>query len=177
MTRWVALADADTPVPAGAVGGPDLPGSVGGVGATWDMVGETAPIGAVEAVALIPVRGKAVPLPERRRVKRTLLLSVHAGTDAETVARFEADLTAMPGHIATIRSWALGRVDQERTPSVWTHVWEQEFADVEGLSGEYLTHPYHWTYVDRWFDGEVPGSIVAPRLAHLFRWADGPVLG
>lgn len=176
MTRWVALAPAETPVPDGAVGGPDLPGSVGGTGATWDCTGDRPPAGASEAVALVPVRAKAVPL-DGRRVKRTLLLTVRAGADPEAVARFESDLMAMPDHIATIRGWALSRVDQDRSPSVWTHVWEQEFADVEGLSGEYLTHPYHWTYVDRWFDGEVPGSIVEPRLAHLFRWTDGPVLG
>lgn len=173
MTRWVALAAADAAVPDGAVGGPDLPGSVGGTGATWDAVGDTAPEGAVETLALAPVRSGHVPL-DGPRVKRTLLLTVRAGTPEDVVRRFEADLTAMPGHIGTIRSWALSRV---ATPgSGWTHVWEQEFADVEGLVGEYLTHPYHWTYVDRWFDGEVPGSVVEPRLAHLFRWVDGPVL-
>lgn len=173
MTRWVALAAADVPIPAGTVGGPDLPGSVGGLGATWDAVGERAPEGAAEAVALQPVGVRQVPL-DGRRVKRTLLLSVRPGTPDETVRRFEADVMAMPDHITTIRSWALSRV---ATPgSVWTHVWEQEFADVAGLTGEYLMHPYHWTYVDRWFDGEMPGSIVAPKLAHVFRWVDGPVL-
>ncbi|MDI2131964.1 Dabb family protein [Yinghuangia seranimata] len=175
MTRWTALAGPDTPVPPGAVGGPDLPGSVGGTGATWDATGDEPPTGATEALALTPVRSQAVPL-DGRRVKRTLLLTVREGTPAEVVERFEADLTAMPEHITSIRGWALSRVDQARTPSVWTHVWEQEFADVEGLTGEYLMHPYHWTYVDRWFDGEQPGSIVEPRLAHVFRWADGPVL-
>lgn len=176
MTRWVALASADAPVPDGVAGGPDLPGSVGGLGATWDATGDAPPEGAAQVVALVPVRSKVVPLAAARRVKRTLLLTVRDGADPEAVARFEADVAAMPEHIATIRSWALSRVDQQRTPSLWTHVWEQEFADVAGLSGEYLTHPYHWTYVDRWFDGEVPDSIVEPQLAHLFRWTDGPVI-
>ncbi|MDI3387524.1 Dabb family protein [Streptomyces sp. B-S-A8] len=195
MTRWVALlpaegstaydrADAAAGVLASSAG-PELPGSFGGRGASWDLTSERPPAqvaaglglpGPLDAVALTPVRARTVPSPGPR-VKRTLLLAVRPGTPEERVARLEADLLAMPAHIATIRSWALSRVDQGRTPGRWTHVWEQEFADVAGLAGEYLGHPYHWTYVDRWFDGEVPGGgIVEPPVAHLFRWSGRAVL-
>ncbi|WP_439117653.1 hypothetical protein [Nocardia nova] len=47
---------------------------------------------------------------------------------------------------------------------------------LDGLNGDYLLHPYHWTCVDRWFDPEMPGAIVDPAIAHLYRWADGPLL-
>lgn len=164
--------------------GPDLPGSVGGLGVTWDLTADVAPASVLpdlpasaDAVPLLPVASRTVAL-SGPRVKRTLLLAVRSGTAQDVVERFEADLIAMPEHISTIRSWALSRVDTAR-PGVstqWTHAWEQEFATVEGLTGEYLLHPYHWGYVDRWFDPEVPESIVEPALAHLFRMADGPVL-
>ncbi|MEU8530977.1 Dabb family protein [Streptomyces sp. NPDC048629] len=101
------------------------------------------------------------------------------GTPPETVARFEADVMGMPEHITAIRAWALSRVTTDvgrPAPARWTHVWEQEFADVDGLTGDYLLHPYHWTYVDRWFDPELPTSIVSPALAHVYRWTDTPVL-
>jgi len=84
---------------------------------------------------------------------------------------------AMPEHIATIRSWALSRVDGASGPTRWTHAWEQEYVDIAGLTGEYLLNPYHWAHVDRWFDGEVPGAIVEPALAHVFRWSETAVLG
>ncbi|WP_433678635.1 Dabb family protein [Nocardia sp. CA-119907] len=163
--------------------GPDLPGTVGGLGMTWDLT-TTAPPSAVlpdlsaaaDAVPLIPVAAQHVPFAGRR-IKRTLLLRVRPGTPDGVRARFEADLTAMPAHITAIRSWALSRVDTARQPATpWTHVWEQEFTDPDGLNGEYLLHPYHWTHVDRWFDAEIPSAIVEPAIAHLFRWADGPVL-
>lgn len=203
MTRWVIL----TPAPvepetaddistlakeaAGRPGvrtcsaSPDLPGSVGGLGMTWDLTADVTPTAVLpdlpsqaEVVPLLPVASRAVPLAGPR-VKRTLLLAVRPGTPPDVVARFEADLTAMPEHISAIRSWALSRVDtaQPGASTRWTHAWEQEFADVDGLTGEYLLHPYHWGYVDRWFDAEMPDSIVEPDLAHLFRMADGPVLG
>jgi len=126
------------------------------------------------AVTLLPLAsGYAQTAPPV--VKRTLLLRVHP--DASTAARecFEADLAAMPGHISTIRSWRLSRVagtgaDRDR----WTHAWEQEYASLEGLTGEYMTNPFHWTTVDAWFDAEVPDHIVEPELAHLFAVRDVP---
>ncbi|NBE55431.1 Dabb family protein [Streptomyces boluensis] len=195
MTRWVALLPPEQTDPydaAGALPGvsgcsaaPDLPGSFGGRGATWDLTAERPPSAVaaelglpepVDEVALTPVRGRSVP-SSGPRVKRTLLFAVRPEASDALVARLESDLLAMPAHITSIRSWALSRVDQERTPGRWTHVWEQEFADVEGLTGEYLDHPFHWTCVDRWFDSEVPGAgIVRPLVAHLYRWSGRPVL-
>jgi hypothetical protein len=157
--------------------GPDLPGTVGGAGASWDVTGvlPDPPTGA-RVVTLDLVADHVDPL-DGPRVKRTLLLTVRQDASQEQVSRFEADVMAMPAHIPAIRSWAFSRVDQDRTPSRWTHVWEQEFADLDGLTGPYLRHPYHWTHVDAWFDGEVPGSIVQPRLAHVFRWSPVAIIG
>ncbi|MEU0934777.1 Dabb family protein [Embleya sp. NPDC005971] len=180
MTRWVVLAPTMPEPGLGAVrsAGPDLPGSVGGHGFSWDLDADAAPelpTGA-QAVALRPVRAAFVPL-DGPRIKRTLLLTVRTGASADVLAEFESDLLGMPEHIATIRSWALSRVAERAGPaSPWTHVWEQEYATVEGLTGEYLLNPYHWAHVDRWFDGEVPGSIVEPGLAHVFRRSEPPVL-
>jgi hypothetical protein len=110
------------------------------------------------------------------RVKRTLALTVRAGTPEREIERFERSLAAMPSHIREIRSWSLSRVDRARSGGPWTHVWEQEYADVDGVRVAYLQHPYHWTGVDRWFDPEMPCAIVEPRLAHIFRWADRPIV-
>ncbi|MFD0902975.1 Dabb family protein [Actinomadura sediminis] len=171
MRRWVILSPPETTVP-GADGGPDLPGSVGGRGASWDLAAGAPPdVPGTEAVALSEIASAHVELTGPR-VKRTLLLTVRPGTPPGVVAAFEADLMAMPRHIPAIRSWALSR-----TTGAWTHAWEQEFADESGLTGQYLLHPYHWTYVDRWFDAELPTAIVLPRIAHLYRAAPGPVLG
>lgn len=194
MSRWIILSDApaterDITARAAAAaalpgvrhcsGGVDLPGSAGGRGAVWDLHADRTPEQALpgldgDAVRLEPLRALTVPLGGPGRIKRTLLLTVRAGTPAAVIARFEADLTAMPGHIAAIKSWSLSRVSGHAR---WTHAWEQEFADADGLNGDYLLHPYHWTHVDRWFDSEIPGSIVTPEIAHLYRRADGAVLG
>ncbi len=101
-------------------------------------------------------------------VHRALLLRVAPDTDARTVTRFEGELRSMPDYIPAIRAWQLSRVDDAIGTSQWTHVFEQEFTDVEGLMGSYLMHPIHWAVVDRWFDPECPDVIVQDRLCYSF---------
>jgi hypothetical protein len=101
-------------------------------------------------------------------VYRVLLLRVHPGADADTVVRFEDELRLMPRYVETITAWQLSRVEEPSGASEWTHVFEQEFTDVDGLMGPYLMHPIHWAVVDRWFDPECPGVIIRDRVCHSF---------
>jgi len=101
-------------------------------------------------------------------VYRALLLSVRPGTNVQIVARFEDELRLMPRYVNTITAWQLSRVDEPVGTSEWTHVFEQEFTDVDGLMGPYLMHPIHWAVVDRWFDPECPEVIVRDRVCHSF---------
>jgi len=95
---------------------------------------------------------------------RTLMFRVRPQVDLGRVAALERDLLRMPAYMAGIRNWQLSRVCSD---SAWTHVWQQEFAAVEDLLGEYLSHPFHWGWVDRWFDPEFPEWTVE-RIAHAF---------
>ena len=109
-------------------------------------------------------------------VYRTLLLRVAPGTDAATVERFEADLRLMPRYVRTITAWQLSRVGNASGAAPWTHVFEQQFTDIDGLMGPYLLHPIHWAYVDRWFDPECPDVIVRDRVCHSFCRCEAPIL-
>jgi hypothetical protein len=206
MTRWVVLvwfrptaaaaevqswlADANALDVRQSSAGRNEPGSVGGSDAVWDLRTEgheirqtpaIAPLlaahclASTEVLALDPIASGYQTL-DGARVKRTLALTVRDGTPAEQTRLFERSLQGMPEHIPEIRSWSLSRVRPERSDGRWTHVWEQEYAALEGLRVAYMRSPYHWAGVDRWFDAEMPCSIVRPQLAHMFRWADGPVL-
>lgn len=110
-------------------------------------------------------------------VYRTLLLRVLPDTDTDTVARFEDELSSMPRFVPAIRAWQLSRIDDAIGASQWTHVFEQQFSDVDGLMGPYLMHPIHWAVADRWFDPECPEVIVRDRVCHSFCHCDAAVLG
>ncbi|WP_082963658.1 Dabb family protein [Mycolicibacterium peregrinum] len=109
-------------------------------------------------------------------VYRALLLRVPPEVEAETVSAFESELSMMPRYVSTIAAWQLSRVGQAIGTSEWTHVFEQEFTDVDGLMGPYLMHPIHWAVVDRWFDPETTDIIVRDRVCHSFCELPSPVL-
>ena len=111
-------------------------------------------------------------------IKRTLFLRVEPGADSASVTGLEADLAEMPHHITAIRNWCLSAVAPGASPGTegWTHVWEQEFATLDGVLHDYLYHPHHWGHVDRWFDPEHPSRIADLRLAHAIASVDAPVL-
>jgi hypothetical protein len=101
-------------------------------------------------------------------IYRALLLAVNPAADSGVVGRFERELLAMPRYIRPIRAWRLGRVVQAAGARRWTHVWEQRYDELDGLNRDYMMHPCHWAWVDRWFDPEHPDWIVDPHLCHSF---------
>ncbi|GAB99140.1 hypothetical protein GONAM_07_00610 [Gordonia namibiensis NBRC 108229] len=109
-------------------------------------------------------------------VYRTLLLRVDETAPAAEVDRFENATLAMPDHLSGIRAWQLSPVIRARGASTWTHVWEQEFADVDALTGQYMMHPVHWGLVDRWFDPECPDRIISDRVCHSYCRLRAPVI-
>ena len=112
-------------------------------------------------------------------VKRTLFLEVERTTPPDKAHEFDRVLTGMPRYIDAIRNWAFHRVDDDFTigPRRWTHVWEQEFQELSGLRVDYMVSPYHWGYVDTWFDPESPHRVVAPGVAHVYCPAAETILG
>jgi hypothetical protein len=98
---------------------------------------------------------------------RTLLLRTRPEAAAHVHA-LEQDLLSMPRYMKGIRNWRLGRVVSKNIGGgEWTHVWQQEYARIDDLLGEYLVHPFHWGWVDRWFDMEFPEWTV-DRISHAF---------
>lgn len=91
---------------------------------------------------------------------RALVFKTFNSADPSLVKELEERLLLFPKYISTIKSWCLGNALVSQGPKAFTHVWEQEFDSVEGLTGEYMDHPLHWAVVDGYFDAELPNYIV-----------------
>ncbi len=104
-------------------------------------------------------------------VKRTAFFRLLPGMEQRSPA-FESDLLEMPRHIPEILNWRLSRARPLPWNSAdcapWSHVWEQEFASLEDLTGPYMMHPHHWAHIDRWFDPESGVQAVDVDLSHAF---------
>lgn len=128
----------------------------------------TAEVGHVDSVAYA---GGLCNVSEPRLengVYRTLLLCVDRAVDPSIIEQFEAEMRMMPHYIPAIRNWQLSRVAHAGGSRRWTHVWEQEYSDIEGLMGSYMMHPYHWARIDRWFDPECTQWMINTTLCHSF---------
>ena len=165
----------------------NLPGTMNGGDYTWDLAGASASqaieglpvslralVARHDEVELEPIAGGLRAPGLANPIKRTLLLRVLPDAPPAAVAEFERALLAMPDHIGAIRNWCLSRASSSRKG--WTHVWEQDFAEVSGLADDYMNHPIHWSVVDPWFHLEDPRCVVAPVLAHVFCRAQRSVL-
>jgi hypothetical protein len=164
--------------------------------ATWDVVvaagavedlaaalervrDRCAGVVALDAVAIEPLAGAIVDPGMERLVKRTLLFRVRDDAEPDGVEQLEDALVGMVDHIPAIRNWSLARVHPlNRNPGIpaWTHAWEQEYVDADGLLHDYLEAVYHWAHVDAFYDPDDPRGVVEMPLAHVYGWADRSVL-
>ncbi|NOV22184.1 Dabb family protein [Cupriavidus necator] len=158
----------------------NLPGSWGAGDYTLDLHFHPAPSGApagaaglaaaldgiatVDHVAYRAISAGTRAPQLRDGIWRTLMFRVRPAAPDRQVRALEQDLLRMPAYMPGIRNWRLARVV---SPGTWTHVWQQEFASVDDLLGEYLMHPFHWGRVDRWFDPEFPQWTVEA-ISHAF---------
>lgn len=114
-------------------------------------------------------------------VKRTALFRQRPNVSAAALERFERDLLEMPAHVTSILNWRLARAVPLEWSSAaapaWTHVWEQEYEHLEGLTVDYMVHPHHWAHVDRWFDPESGCQIIESQLCHAFSPLSRTILG
>jgi len=101
----------------------------------------------------------------KRGIGRTLLLKVKDNATEAQKDGLESDTLAMPDHLHGICNWSLSRTVNNHK---WSHVWQQEYEEIDDLNGEYMMHPYHWAWVDRWFDCENPDHCVEGDLCHAF---------
>jgi len=109
-------------------------------------------------------------------VFRVALFCANRNPTPDRLTQWEKETAEMPRHVNSIRSWQLGRVTETSGSRDWTHVWEQEYDALDGLTGPYMMHPCHWAKVDRWFDPEYPEWLVDTELCHTFCVTQAPVI-
>jgi hypothetical protein len=114
-------------------------------------------------------------------VKRTALFRALPNVSSDRIDRWERDLLEMPAHVTSILNWRLSRAIalewSSPNTSAWTHVWEQEYERLEGLTVDYMVHPHHWAHVDRAFDPESGSQIIDTALCHAYSPLVDSILG
>ncbi len=113
----------------------------------------------------------------KQGVYRTLIMTMKPGSSPQAVAQFEKELAGMPKYISSIKNWQLSHAAEASGTRQWSHIWEQEYENLSGLTGPYMDHPFHWGLVDRWFNPECSQYIVDKVLCHTYCEFKTSVLG
>jgi len=103
-----------------------------------------------------------------RGVYRLLLISVDNTPDLASIARFEFETYEMGLYIPGIVRWRISQVKEASGARPWTHIWEQEYQDLDGLLKSYMLHPHHWAWMNRWYDPECVEHMIDNHLCHSF---------
>jgi len=101
-------------------------------------------------------------------VYRMLWINVNRAADEAAIAQFEAETFEMGLYISGIANWQISRVDEASGTRSWTHVWEQEYENLDGLMKSYMMHPHHWGWVNRWYDPECVEHMIDNYVCHAF---------
>jgi hypothetical protein len=109
-------------------------------------------------------------------IYRVLLLRLRPAMASQKVRQFEREMREMAHYIAAIRNWGFSRVIVGSGLRGWDYVWEQELIDSNALAGSYMDHPYHFAWIDRWFDPESHDWLLDTQLCHSFCPLAGSVL-
>ena len=102
-----------------------------------------------------------------RGIWRALVFRVLPNSPSQAAAELEEATLLLPRYVPEIRAWALSRISTVEGPKAYTHVWEQEFDDLQALTGPYMRTPVHYGLVDGWFDAEYPQYIVDPHVIQV----------
>ena len=95
-----------------------------------------------------------------RGIYRLLFISLDEAASATDVAQFEYETYEMGLYIPSIVQWRISRISEGSGTGSWTHMWEQEYENLDGLLNTYMLHPHHWAWINRWYDPECAEHVV-----------------
>jgi hypothetical protein len=130
-----------------------------------------------ESVAYQGGLSGAKPVKLNHGVYRTLIMTLRPNTRPQDAAQFDKELAGMPKYISSIKNWQLSHATEGSGSRKWSIVWEQEYENLNGLTGPYMDHPFHWGLVDRWFNPECSQYIIDKVLCHTYCEFNNSVLG
>lgn len=82
------------------------------------------------------------------------LLLFHADENApeELVQKMERTIVKFPDYVPQIVNSKLAKVVESSGTNTWTYAFDVDYEQVDDYFGWYLGTPYHWGYIDRFFE-------------------------
>ncbi|MCI8425574.1 MAG: Dabb family protein [Adlercreutzia sp.] len=89
---------------------------------------------------------------ENSTCHRILFFSIREDADPEMVAKMEAHMNDMADHVPGLRNCKFARVVESEGSDEWDYAYECDFDEPMSFLGKYMSTPFHFLYVDKFFE-------------------------
>lgn len=113
---------------------------------------------------------------ERSGCHRVLMFALIEDADPEMVAKMESVMNGMTDHVPGLRNCKFAKVVESAGSSDWAYVYECDFDEPGSFLGKYMTTPFHFCYIDKFFEPACNEWIVDPGLVTPYVAQEKPFL-
>lgn len=113
---------------------------------------------------------------EHSTCHRVLIFSLIEDADPKMIEKMEAFTCGMVDFVPGLRNCKLAKVIESTGSFDWAYAFECDFDEPGSFLGKYMTTPYHFTYVDKFFEPACNEWIVDPGLCTPYCAQEKPFL-
>lgn len=83
---------------------------------------------------------------------RILIFSLLDDADPAMVTKMEANMNGMTEHVPGLRNCKFAKIVESDGSDAWAYAYECDFDEPGSFLGKYMTTPYHFCYIDKFFE-------------------------
>ncbi|WP_139651882.1 Dabb family protein [Raoultibacter phocaeensis] len=107
---------------------------------------------------------------------RVLIFSLLDDADPDMVAKMEANMNGMTDHVPGLKNCTFAKIAESAGSDSWAYAYECDFDEPGSFLGKYMTTPYHFCYIDKFFEPACDEWIVNPNLCTPYVAQETPFL-
>ena len=107
---------------------------------------------------------------------RILIFSLLEDADPVMVAKMEANMNGMTEHVPGLKNCKFAKIVESAGSDSWAYAYECDFDEPGSFLGKYMTTPYHFCYIDKFFEPACNEWIVNTNLCTPYVAQETPFL-
>lgn len=113
---------------------------------------------------------------ERSACHRVLIFDLIENPDSDMVAKMETVMNDMADHVPGLLNCKFSHIVEASGAHDWKYAFECDFDDPSSFTGKYMTTPFHFCYIDKFFEPACDEWVVNPDLRTPFMPQETPFL-
>ena len=113
---------------------------------------------------------------EKSTCHRVLFFSIREGADPAMVEKMEAHMNDMCAHVPGLRNCKFAPVVESSGTDEWAYAYECDFDEPMTFLGKYMSTPFHFLYIDKFFEPACGEWVANPNLCTPYLAQEKPFL-